>query len=424
VVLFTIAVAASSAMVVAMIPAWRLTRVDAMSILRAGGRGIGRRRFGGRALVAMEAALSVLLVAAAAATGRSLVALEHVDLGFVPDDLYRLTVRFPTAQDANQGFDRFTRTLAVVNALPGVREAAGTNDSFLNGSAGWKAFGPGFERRGARSNVTGGYFETVGAHLLAGRTVSAADVTDRAAVVVLNQSGLRLLWPGATPAEVVGRFLPFDESPRREVIGVVADTRSRHAADTRADVYLPMEPADLGNGDLVLRAVAGVVPSVRELRERLREQVAAPTSVVLTPVTRSLEAGLLDQKFRATLFLSFGGGALALAAIGLYAVGAFEATRRRAEMGIRITLGATGRHVRWLILRDALVPVVMGVTAGVIASVWAAKFLQSFLYEVDARSPILLATVAAALIGVTIAAAWLPARRAARTDPAAVLRME
>lgn len=424
VMLFTSGIAAFSALAVAAIPAWRLSRVDAMAILRHSGRGVHGRRLGGRALVAVEAALSVLLVAAAAATGRSLVTLEHVDLGFVPDGLYRLAVSFPPSPDIAQRFDRFMRTVQVVKALPGVRDAGGTNDSFLSGSRGWKAFAPTLQGRGARSNVTAAYFETLGTRVIAGRAISAADVADRAPVAVLNQSGLRLLWPGATPPEVIGRPLPLDEEPRRRVVGIVADTRSLHAADARADLYLPIEPAELGLADIVVRADAGVVPSVRELRQRLREQVGEPTSVVLTPAAKSIESGLLDQKFRATLFLSFGAGALALAAIGLYAVGAFEAARRRAEMGIRITLGATARHVRWLILRDALVPVAAGVAAGVLASVWAARFLQAFLYEVDARSPMLLAAVAAALLGVTVAAAWLPARRAARTDPAAVLRME
>jgi ABC-type lipoprotein release transport system permease subunit len=93
-------------------------------------------------------------------------------------------------------------------------------------------------------------------------------------------------------------------------------------------------------------------------------------------------------------------------------------------MGIRITLGATARHVRWLILRDAIVPVATGVLAGVVVTVWAAQFLQGFLFEVDARSPMLLVIVAATLLGVTLGAAWIPARRAARTDPAVVLRME
>src|SRR5262249_53028224 len=166
--LFTFAVAAASALAVAVIPAWRLSRVDAMSILRQSGRGVRGRRVGGRALVAVEAALSVLLVTAAAATGRSLVALEHVELGFVPQDLYRLNVTFPPLTDAGQRFDRFTNPLRVVRWLPGVRQAAGTNDSFLGGGSGWAAFGKGFERRGARSNVTAGYFETVGPRVLAG----------------------------------------------------------------------------------------------------------------------------------------------------------------------------------------------------------------------------------------------------------------
>jgi predicted permease len=424
VVLFTILVAAACAAVVAVLPAWRIAHVDVMSILKQGTAGARGRRVGGRVLIAIEAGLSVILVTAAAATARSLVTLEHVDLGFEPRDLYRVTVTLPAMPDPADRFARYSQALGVVQGLPGVRAAAGTNDTFLSGSAGWKAFGKGFERQGARSNVTEGYFETLGTPILAGRTISAADVTDHALVAVLNQSGVRLLWPGTTPADAIGRMLPFDDEPRREVVGVVADMRFRHAADVQPDLYLPNDPAELRGLDMVARAVPGALPSVKELRQRVREQVGEPTGVAIVPVTRSLEAGLLDQKFRATLFLSFGAGALVLAAIGLYAVGAFEATRRRSEMGIRITLGARPADVRRLMLRDALAPVAVGVTVGLVVSVWSARFLQSFLFNVDARSPETLATVAAVLLGVTAMAAWIPARRAAKTDPALVLRAE
>jgi putative ABC transport system permease protein len=424
VVMFTILVAAASTAIVAMLPAWRLAHVDVMSVLRRSSAGTRGRRLSGRALIAFEAALSVLLVAAALGTARSLVTLEHVELGFDPQDLYGVNVRFPSSPNPVQRFDQYLRTLDAVRSLPGVRAAAGANDSFLNGSAGWARFGKGFETQGIRFNVTAGYFEATGTPILAGRTISTADVTDRALVAVLNQSAVHLLWPGTASSEAVGRYLPFDDEPRRQIVGVVADTRFRHAADARAEISLPLEPAVLGPGDIVVRTNPGVVLSVKDLRQRVREQVGEPTAIVVAPAARSIEAGLLDQQFRATLFMSFGAGALLLAAVGLYAVGAFEATRRRAEMGIRLALGASDRQIRRLILRDALAPVAIGVVAGLGVGVWAARFLQSFLFHVDARSPQTLALVALVLLGVTAVAAWIPARRAGRTDPALVLRAE
>jgi hypothetical protein len=314
--------------------------------------------------------------------------------------------------------------LDILRHLPGVRQAGATNDIFLSGDLGWKAFGKGYERQGVRSNVTDAYFETLGTPVLAGRTISDVEVASRAPVAVVNESGLHQLWPGTSPAEAIGRFLPFDDEPRREVIGVVADMRSQYSADVRAELYLPIEPAEVRSVDFVARLDRGVSPSVADLRSRIRQQVAEPVLVAASPVTTSLDGGLLNQRFRAMLFLSFGVVALVLAALGLYAVGTFEVTLRQAELGIRISLGATPRDLRRLVIREALAPVAVGVLAGLVVTYWAARFLQSFLYHVDARNPAELAVVAAVLLGVTVIAAWIPARRAARTDPATVLRAQ
>jgi ABC-type antimicrobial peptide transport system permease subunit len=110
--------------------------------------------------------------------------------------------------------------------------------------------------------------------------------------------------------------------------------------------------------------------------------------------------------------------------VGLYAVGSFEVAMRRSEMGVRMSLGATAGNLQRLVIREALTPVVVGILAGLIVTYWGAKFLQSFLYHVDARDPVTYVLVVLVLIATAIVAAWLPARRAARTDPATVLRAE
>lgn len=423
VVLFSLLAAVITATLVGALPAWRVAHVDAQSILKRSSTAVRGRRLGGRSLLAIEAGLSVVLLAAAAATARSLVKLEHTDLGFEPRDLYRATVQLPWTTDENLRFQRYTQTLDILSRLPGVRQAGGTNSIFLSGSRGWKAFAKG-QPLGSRSNVTAGFFETLGTTVLAGRTISAADVREGAPVAVLDKGGLALVWPSLQPAEAIGRVLPLDGEPRREVVGVVADMRGRYGADPQPTLYLPVEPAEVRRLDFIIRADAGMSPSVSELRLRVRLGVAEPASVAIASVTKSLDAGLLDQKFRATLFVSFGVVALVLAALGLYAVGTFEVTQRRAEMGIRITLGATAGDLQGLVIREALTPVATGVGAGLVVACWAAKFLQSFLYQVDARNAEALAVVAAVLLGVTLVAAWVPARRGSRTDPAVVLRAQ
>ena len=127
-------------------------------------------------------------------------------------------------------------------------------------------------------------------------------------------------------------------------------------------------------------------------------------------------------RFQAALFGSFAVIGLLLAAVGLYAVAAFNAGRRRREIGVRLTLGATTRHVSRMVVQSAVKPILVGAAAGLVVTWWAARFLQAFLFEVDARDPWTLALVVVVLGATAIVAAWLPARRAGRTDPADVLR--
>ncbi len=367
----------------------------------------------------------MVLVTGAAATARSLLKLEHTALGYEPRGLYRVTIGFPWTTDETLRFQRYIQTSDVLARMPGVQQAAWTNDIFLSGSPGWKPFGQGFERQGARTNISAGFFETLGTPLLAGRTISADDVTARAAVAMLNQSGAHLLWPGLPPAQVVGQSLPFANEPRRTVVGVVSDMRARYGSDVRPQLYLPVEPAETRSLNLIARLAGdGSGLPVSELRERVRREVGSPTSVTVTSVTGALDTGLLDQRFRATLFVSFGVIALLLAVLGLYAVSSFEVAQRRAEMGIRLALGATPADLRSLLVREALRPMAGGVLAGALLAFWAAKFLQSFLYQLDARDPWTLAIVGLLLLATAAVASWVPARRASAANPAAVLRAD
>ncbi|MEO6224163.1 MAG: FtsX-like permease family protein, partial [Vicinamibacterales bacterium] len=147
-----------------------------------------------------------------------------------------------------------------------------------------------------------------------------------------------------------------------------------------------------------------------------------PAKMTSSPVVARIAASLRDQRFRAQLFGAFGLVALMLACVGLYAVTAFDARTRRAEMGVRLALGASPGSLRQLVLRRALMPVIIGGGTGLVAAWWAGTYMQSFLHEVDARDPGFLVIVGGTLVGAAAIAALLPARRASRVDPATVLR--
>lgn len=423
---FTLAVAVACAILAGLVPAWRLSRVDVIQILqRSGATARGRRLRMGWGFLAAEAALSVVLVTGALVTGRSLMRLEHVDLGFDPVDLVRVSVSLPPAKDPEVRFRQYAETLDIIRQLPGVQSAAASNSLFLTGGVGWEPLAKGYDIRvGTRANVTGRYFETLGMRPLAGRTIADDDVASRRPIAILSFAGVQLLWPGASPSAAIGRTLAFPGELPLEVAGVVADVRSAQADAAKATLYVPIKPEAMRWMDYIARVAPDSQLSVADLRARLRQQVAVPTSVAIGRVEKSLDDRLSDQRFRATLFLSFGIVALMLSGVGLYAVGTFEVSLRTSEMGIRLTLGASTGDVTRLVILEALAPVAAGILAGVVVTYWAAQFMQSFLFQVDARSPWLYVIIAAVLLASAALAAWLPARRAARTDPAAALRAQ
>ena len=405
-------------------PSWRISRADVLPLLQSGGRSSSvSRLFGGRALLVVETALSIILVAGAATTIRSFAAVSRTDLGFQPDNLHAVAVMWPRGVDPGR---RFQQSLLVIQALmsaPGVASAAAVDDDPLSGSVGMGPLGPGL-RGTSRWRVTAGFFETMDMRLLAGRQLSGAEVTADAPVGVLSESGLHQVWPGLRASEAIGKSLRLAGERNREIVGVVSDIRSSHAATPIPSLYVPLSAQNFRRAEFTIRMAPGATPAVADLRSRMHQVGVRAASVTIDDVSQRLRNGLADQRFRALLFSLFGVTALVLAALGLYAVGAFEVTRREREMGIRLAIGGSRGAVQWLIVRQTLAPVLVGIVAGLCGAYWAASFVQAFLHQVDARDPTTLVVVVIVLLASTALAAWLPARRVARLDPAAVLRAQ
>jgi predicted permease len=418
---FSILTATLSALLAGVLPSLRLAKVDVLSLLQQGGaRGRTARLRGGRSLLVVEAAVSIVLVAGAAMTARSLIGLAHTDVGFKPDGLYSVGAYLPPVKDPQASLRRYLEVLEVVRELHGVQSAGAVDISPIMGALG-NRFGAGFD--GAfRWQATEGFFETMGMRLVAGRTFSSTDLAHPGNVGILSEMGLHRVWPELQPVRAIGRILEFQGEAPRQVIGIVSDVRGSYSQTPWPSLYVPVSSERFHGLMFVARAQAGAAPSIVELRDRVRQRVAAPTSVNISYVPERFSSGLLDQKFRTMLFATFGVAALLLAAVGLYAVGSFEVAMRRFEMGLRMSLGATPGNLQLLVIREAQGPVVVGVSIGLICTYWAARFLQSFLYKVDARDPVLYIFVALVLVATTTLAAWLPARSAARTDPSVALR--
>lgn len=419
---FALLLAAASALIAGVMPALRATRLDPLRLLKGAPDTERRRWRAGASLIVVEAALGVLLVAGAALTARNLIGLLRTDLGYETTDFHHVVVVLPPQPDIHARMNQYLQALDAVRGLPGIMSAAGANVLPTTGGSGWGGLGKGFEGRGNRWHVTGDYFTTLRQVVIAGRGITSDDVRVGARVGVLSESCLRVVWPGVSPAEAVGRTLVFPGEAPIDIVGVAADLRSRYTAEPINALYMPISPDVMRGMMFAVRMAPGRVPVRAEVRQRVREAVVEPASVTVTSIPELLHGSVVEERFRATLFMTFGVVAIVLAAVGLYAVQSFALAQRRREMGIRLAIGGTPGDVRRLVFRESLRPALIGTAAGLGLAWWALQFLQSYLHQIDARDPWTLALVAVVLIATAFVAAWIPARRAARTDPAIVLR--
>ncbi len=432
---FTTLLAAVTAIVAGVAPALSVNRVAPNDALRDASRGIaGDRRVGVRgALVVLQVALSLVLVVGAALFVRTFSSLARVPLGFTPEPLTVVTVALPPSQadvapgelraDRLDVIDRLRRAAA---AVPGVTSAGVSHLTPLSGS-GWNngvgdAGIPDRSRMTWLNAVTPGWFGTMGMRLVAGRDFTAEDRVGGALVAVVNETFARRFLPAQPP---VGQTVRIAGTPY-EVVGCVADAVYRSPREGMVPtLFVPFgQRSQIGTNFSLTIATphAGQGAAVRQaVTAALR---AADPSVAFTFLTFDAFIGAMVVQERLVALLSafFGGLALLLAGVGLYGVVSHGVSRRRAEIGVRMALGASPSGILRLIFGQVGVLVGAGVAAGLALSAWASGFVQAMLFQVDARDPVTFGGAAAVLVIVAVTAAWLPARRAARLDPVSVLR--
>jgi predicted permease len=437
---FTAGVAVATALLFGTAPAFRAGRVEPQAALREQGRTLAgdRRRGLGSPLVVAQVALSLVIVVGAALFLRTFTALAARDLGFDRDRvlLVSLDVR-RTAPKPEQMVALAERMLEAASVVPGVERAAAStvtpvshmqwNDTYeLPDSSGSELSEQ--ERTIWVNAVTPGHFATYGTPLLAGRDVEQTDRLGAPDVVVVNQAFARKYTNGQSP---LGHVVREIERPGRKprsytVVGVVADAvydapreempptlylaMAQAVADLPPDVNISVR-AQAGSSTLLIRGVAAAIAQVdREASLRFR------------PLAAQIASDFVRERLLAMLSGFFGALALVVAGIGLYGMTSYAVGRRRTEIGIRMALGADAAGVVRLVLGRVAMLLGLGVGIGTLISLWASRFVGSLLYGVGPRDPISLIAAAAVLTAIGALAAWLPARQAARIDPAQVLR--
>ena len=382
----------------------------------------------GRVLVAAQIALSLLLVTSAGLVIRSLANIMNIKAGY---DATVVTARidlraggYPVEQLPSL-YDRLTREVAV---LPGVRSVSLSTFGLATGFQRISGFTvPGrtlvAPANSAQENyVSPGFFSTVGMPVLRGRAFTEADREGAPAVAIVSELTARQFF-GTT--DVVGARFGYGTEADLEIVGVVADARVNHLREVPRLVFYPLAqaPREYVNS-LEARLDGGPAGAAAAIRAAIsRVDPSVPVGTVRS-LRETLDSQLWRERLLARLAAAFGAIALLIAAIGLYGVVSYSATRRTNEMGVRLALGATPAGVRRLVLGDSLRTVIAGIALGLVLSIPALSLTRAVLYNVTPHDPGTLVIAAGLLMAVGVLAATIPAWRASRTDPLAAIRSE
>jgi putative ABC transport system permease protein len=424
-----------SGLIFGLAPAWRAGRVRASETLSQGGQFAtgGRRasRFRG-ALVVVQVALTVVLLAGAGLMLRSVVRLLHVDPGFDPENVIVATF-WPNEGGREQYVPRRNAFYANLHerlaALPGVK-AVGILRAYTSGE---------FQVEGRTDPVqvefagcgvgAADYFRALRIPLRAGRYLEPGDIGENVGTVVINETMAELCWPGGDAVGKTFRTADMKVERSYRVVGMVGDARADSFDQTvRPMFYRPYQDFGFGFGSYAPRFALRTESDPGPLVTAIRRELKAADPAMQRPWIASARQTLFDstraQRTYRNYLGAFAGLGLLLSALGIYGVLAYSVARRTREIGIRLAIGAERRHVMGMVMAEGARLIAAGAAVGVIAAWWLTQFLRKQLFEIDPRDPAVLGGVVAALSIVALFACWLPARRAAKVDPMVALRCE
>jgi putative ABC transport system permease protein len=433
---FTLIVAVSTGLIFGALPAWQVSRSSPNEELKDGGARGSEGTRGGRTrdvLVAVEIAVALVLLVGAGLLLRSFSALSASDTGIGLQHLLTFSITAPGGRAASASQQRlfYDRLLQRIESLPGVARTGAAvtlpigGDSFSTlylvdgrpvppsgqeASAGWQV-------------VSRGYFDAIGMHMVKGRGIRDGDTAGSTPIVVVNETLARDAWPDADP---VGRRIRLGrdpEDPWLTIVGVVSDMRhGGPGSPPRPEVYQPLSQRAFSSMAVVVRTTVeplSIVPLIRA--EVAGLDPALPISHVAT-MEEHVGRVLSRPRFMSTLTAAFGGLALVLALVGIYAVMAHSVAERTREIAIRMAVGARMADVVRLVVLKAAALAGAGVAAGLIGAWIASRVLAGLLFGVTAGDVPTYVVSAVALLVVAVTAAAVPAFRAARIDGAQVLR--
>jgi putative ABC transport system permease protein len=434
VLVFTLGISLLTGLVFGLVPALQATGTRLSRTIREGGRGTGTGKGTNRVratLVVAEMALSVVLLMGAGLLIRSFVKLTHVAPGFQADHAlaFRVNLQGDEYARAQQIRDRVSEFESRIRALPGVTSVAATTVLPLSGLGSLNDFQvvgappppPGVNAEIAVASVTPEYFTAVGVPVRRGRGFTAHDHDRAAPVAIINEAAVRRWFPDRDP---VGQQVAMT-GVRREIVGVIADIRQRQPATAVApQLFAPYAQRTTRSVRLVVRSDADPIALAPSLRTIIRELDANLAVTDFTRLAQLIDRSVARPRFYTTLLALFAGVGLALAATGIFGVMSYVVAQRGREISIRMALGARAGQVLQMIVGCAVVLAALGALVGIGAAAALGRVVQNQLYEVGVFDPLTVIAVVAVLLGSALVASIVPARRAARLDPATALRGE
>lgn len=428
---WTLLIAIVAAVLFGLAPGLRVSGVNLQEALKESGHGAseGRRHERLRSmLVVTEIALACVLLVGAGLLLRSFLRVLDVDLGFQPSHAAAISIDYDDGGNSAKRAAIWQNITQRVSMIPGVEAASITDNLPMSRNRSWGIAAKG---EGQKPNtldyipifvyiVSPGYLKSMGMRLIEGRDVSWEDLYDNRAVIILNQTVARKLWPGRDP---IGRTA-IAGGAESQVIGVIADVRESSAEENaRAQMYLPANNHFGPTGaNLVVRTKLPPSALAASVMTTLRQINPAQPATEFKPIQALVDHATSSRRFFALLVGIFAGLGVLLACLGIYGVVSYSVTRQTQEIGIRMALGATQSRVQLDVIWKTVRLAIFGIVAGIIGSLAVARLVASLLFRTAPTDPLTFAGMVLLLVAVALLAGYLPARRASRIDPMIALR--
>lgn len=426
---YSLALTAITGIVFGLAPALHATRQDLSTAVKGEGAGLSGKARGGKlrsTLVGVQVAVCMMLLIAAGLLMRGLYYAQTVDPGFEMKGVASMFLNLGMqGYDESHGADLMRQIQERIASLSGVVEvgqaecAPLSHDFSVDDS--WTVPGRTNKYALEYNHVSPGYLSLVGIPIVRGRDFTQAEARDGGPVIIVTESTARRLWPGEG---ALGKAMREGSGRQDTIIGVAKDAQVSHLGDpSNSYIYLPAAPRDSLRTYVLVRYEGDYGAVARAMRTAVHS-FDANLSVDVVKLEDNLEIWRAPSRIVAALSGVLGALALLLAAIGVHGVVSYGVSQRIREIGIRMTLGADGRDVMSLVLRQALRPVVIGGGIGILGCAAVSQVLSDVLYGMGAHDPITFISVPVFLLGVAFFASYVPARRAIRIDPVVALRYE